>query len=60
MKVDLASKYKDLEVKNTRLKKLVRSLLARGHAEGIHQGKLLSLLPAEVFEGLQARQTIRY
>jgi len=29
MKVDLASKYKDLEVKNTRLKKLVADLYLR-------------------------------
>ena len=37
MKVDQAKKYKDLELKNTRLKKnCCRSLLARSDAQGNH------------------------
>jgi len=36
MKVDQLKKPKDLELENTRLKKLVADLSLRGHAKGSH------------------------
>ncbi|WP_096674243.1 IS3 family transposase [Polynucleobacter meluiroseus] len=56
MKVDQAKKYKDLELENTRLKKLVADLSLREvMLKEVIKGKLLSLRPAEVPSGTRRK-----